>query len=76
MGSFVLRSPKLAELDPCLAWVRREAESGGKERQVRRPFHLDYYFLRIQTTRMGTTLWGKTVNWRFSRWIDALNIPS
>ena len=23
------------------------AESGGKERQIRRPFHPDYYFLRI-----------------------------
>jgi hypothetical protein len=42
MGSFV-RSPKLAELDPRIA---KGAESGGKERQIWRPFHPDYYVLR------------------------------
>jgi len=35
-----------SELDPCLVWVRsaKGAESGGKGRQIRRPFHPDITF--------------------------------
>jgi hypothetical protein len=43
------REGKDSELDPCLAWVRKGAESGDKERQIRRPFHPDVQFLRIRS---------------------------
>jgi hypothetical protein len=47
--------PNLAPLEgfgirPLLTRVRREQKSGGKRRQIRRPFHPDYYLLRIQNT--------------------------
>jgi hypothetical protein len=41
-----------SELETCLAWVRRGAESSGKDRQIRRPFHLDVQILR--TNRAST----------------------